>query len=166
MFMRTFAALILVLGIGNGLHAQLKSTTANVGDHLEIRMSGDLARKYVRSIFPSLKDDYLVNNGTLGSIVIVRAAITQQLDDGRIRIEHTSPLPLGLKKKRLVTLTATITPAEIGTKVTPKGTLVRAIGSLEELRPTTESTETLELRLSDLSKVKLRSWTLAEETGE
>lgn len=160
MVIRILAALALVLAIGNGLFAQQNHSTAKVGDHLTIQMTGDLAKEYAQ------RTGSLRGNGAPDGLQIeTSATIAQQLNDGRIRIEHTSHLNREGGTTRLVTLTATVDPTRITTAVTPKGTPVYAFPGAEP-KLTSEVTKTLRLKLSNLHGLKLRTWTLSEEIGD
>jgi hypothetical protein len=158
--LRALAALTLVVVIGNGLLAQQNDATAKVGDHLFIQMTGDLAKEYAQR-----SGSLRINEVPDGLQIETSATIAQKLNDGRIRIEHTSHLNREGGTTRLVTLTATVDPTNITTDVTPKGTPVFASPGAKGKR-TTEDTKTLRLKLSDLKGLKLRTWTLSEEIGD
>lgn len=160
MVLRILAALTLILGIGNGLYAQQSHATAKVGDHLAIRMTGDLAKEYAQRT-GSLRG----NQAPTGFQIEISATIAQHLTDGRIRIEHTSHINRDGGTTRLVALTATVDPTKITKDITPKGAPVYASPGAEP-KLTTEITKTLRLKLSDLKGLKLRTWTLSEEIGD
>jgi len=52
MHVRTIAAIVFVALAGNTLSGQENDPVVNVGDHLAIRMTGDLAGAYARRIGP------------------------------------------------------------------------------------------------------------------
>ena len=160
MNLRLLAALALCLGIGNGLFAQQNDASAKVGDQLAIQMTGDLAKEYAKRV-GSLRG----NEAPGGLEIETSATIAQHLNDGRIRIEHTSHVNRDGGTTRLVTLTATVDPAKITTGLTPKGTPVRVSPNAEP-KPTTKVAKTLRLKLTDLKGLKLRTWTLSEEIGD
>jgi hypothetical protein len=160
---RAFAALVVISSIGCELFAQQKDTIPRVGDHVVIKMTGDLAKEYARRTgslaqFP------------LGLEIETTATIAQQFGDGRVRIEHSSHVRREGKLTRLVTLTGIIDSTKVETNVIPKGTSIYAspgdhkAGTKPKLTP--EETKTRRLQLSDLKGLKLRTWTLAEEIGE
>lgn len=165
MLARTLAALAVVAVIENGLWAQQRDDAAKVGDHLVIRMTGDLAKQYTRCT-GSLQE----NEAPAGLAIETIATIAQKLDDGRIRIEHSSRIKGNGNQARLVTLTATIDSAKVTTDVTPKGTPIYASPAAHKsgTKPamTSEDTKILRLQLSELKGLKLCMWTLAEEIGD
>jgi hypothetical protein len=65
----------------------------------------------------------------------------------------------------LVTLSATVDPSAITSRVTPKGSLVSSHPGAPAVASTAETKSPL-LKLSDLKNVKLRTWTLTDEIGE
>lgn len=161
MVLRMLAAVAIVAMAGNVALAQQNDTPANAGyRHLSIEMTGELAKEYARRTGAP-------NGNELpdGLQIQISGTLAQQLDNGQLRIEHTSHLIREDGLTRLVTLTATVDPQEITTHVTPKGTAVSA-SPIAESVPTTEETKTRRLKLSSLKNVKLRTWTLSEEIGE
>jgi len=155
MLVRTLTALVVVTVVGNSLFAHEDDTSANVGDHLFIRMTGDLAKEYSRHT------GLLRNNeAPAGLRIEISATIVRELDNGRIRIEHSSLIKRDGKQARLITLTA---------EITPKGTPIYASPAAHKkgTKPklTTRDSNMLRLQLSDLKGLKLRTWTLAEEIG-
>ena len=166
MLARTLAALTALAVLGNGpLFAQQHVTSAKVGDHLVIRMTGDLAREYAQRT-GSLGE----TKAPAGLEIETHATIAQTLDNGRIRIEHSSHIKHDSKQDRLVTLTATVDRTKLTTNATRKGTPVYASPAAHrngtKPRLTTEDTKMLRLQLSELKGLKLRTWTLAEEIGD
>lgn len=102
-------------------------------------------------------------------------------EDGQLRIEHTANVwPKELVRTggsepqayrltgsptRLVTLTVTIDPRRITSDVSPVGTLQsKDPNSKPEL--SIDESKTFMLELPDLKGLKLRTWTLSEETGQ
>jgi len=163
--MRTLTALVVVAVMGNGLFAQEGNPSAKVGDHLFIRMTGDLAKEYARRIGLPLG-----NQAPAGLKIETSATIAQTLGNGRIRIEHSSRIKRDGKQDRLITLTATVDPTKITTHVTHKGTPVYASPADHKngTKPalTKGDTKTLRLQLSTLKGLKLCTWALTEEIGE
>jgi hypothetical protein len=157
---RILAALTLFFVTGNGLLAQQNDDTARIGGHLAVRMTGDLAKEFAQRTGLLGKND-----APDGLQIETIATIEQQLDDGRVRIEHSSHVNREGKTSRLVTLTGTVDPTAITTDITPKGTSVYASPRAKPVL-TTEETKMLRLKLSDLKGLKLRTWTLFEEIGE
>jgi hypothetical protein len=164
MIVRTLAVFVVLAAIGNGSLFAQQNTHGEVGDHVVIQMTGDLAAEYGKCIGTIKKDQV-----PPGLEISTTATIAQKLRDGRVRIEHTSHIIRDREPVRLVTLTATVDSTKLTTDVTPKGTAVYASpadhknGSKSTL--TTTETRTLRLTLSDLEGLKLRMWTLAEELG-
>jgi hypothetical protein len=164
MLVRTIATLAVLALLGNSLTAQEHTTSLCVGDHLVIEMTGDVAKEYARRCGDA-------SSASLeGLHISTTATIAQKLDDGRIRIEHFSNIKREGNQARLVTLTGTVESAKITIDVTPKGTPVYAspIDQKNHKKPTltTQDTQTPRLQLSNLKGLKLRTWTLAEETGD
>ncbi len=161
--------LVVILGFlavaGNALSAQENSSNVNVGDHLVIQMTGDLAKEYAR------RTDLLrQNESPTGLQISTTAIVAQELDDGRFRIEHSSHITRDGNPARLVTLTAIVDSTKIATHVTPANTPVyrSPADHKKGVKPTLtrKESKTLRLKLSDLKGLKLRSWTLAEEIGD
>lgn len=160
MVARLLAAFTLVIAIGNELCAQQDQVEVQVGDHLAITLTGDLAKEYAQRT--GLLPDGEASDGIQ---IETTATIAQELDDGRIRIEHTSHVNRNGEQARLVTLTATVDPAKITSAVTPKGTRIFASPGSKPIL-TSEEMRTLRLQLSDLKGLHLRTWTLSDEIGE
>jgi hypothetical protein len=157
---RVFVALMLVVGIGNHLCAQQKDPATKVGDLVVITMTGDLAKEYARRT-----ESLEANDSPEGLTIQTTAHIAQRFDDDRIRIEHESGIKTNGKTTRLVTLTATVDPSKVTTVVTPKGTMLYSSPGAKP-HPTTKETKQLEITLSDLKGLKLRTWILSEEIGK
>ncbi len=127
-------------------------------------MTGDLAKEYARRTGSPTGD------APDGLAIETIATIEQQVGDGRIRIEHSSPINTDGKLVRLLTLTATVDSTTVTTEVTPQGTLIYASpadhkkGTKPKL--TTKETKTRRLQLSGLKGLKLRTWTISEEIGD
>ncbi len=155
--MRTIAAVAFIALAGRALHAWASSPNVNVGDHLAIRMTGDLAREYARRT-GSLRQ----NEVPTGLQISTTAAVEQVRDDGKIRIEHSSSIMRNGKPARLVTLTAIVHPAKITTHVTPENTpIYRSPADYQRgVKPTVtrKVSEIRRLDLSDLRGLKLRVW--------
>jgi len=162
---RIFAVLLVATVVGNGPLLAKESSSAKVGDHLFVQLTGDLAIKYAQYCGILQK-----NEAPAGLDVQTTATVAQTLENGRIRIEHWAPIKRDGKQDRLLTLTATVDPANITTDVTRKGTPVYASPAAHKngAKPslTTEDADVLRLQLSGLKGVKLRTWTLADEIGE
>ncbi len=165
MIVRNLIVLAAVIVFSNGLLAQQHDTPIKTGDHIFIRMTGELAKEYAR-----LTDSPRNDGETSGYSIETSATIVQNLDDGRIRIERSVPLKRAGKPDRYLTLTATVDKEKLKTDVTPKGAASYASpaeyknGAQPKL--TTEDSKSLRLELSELKGLKLRTWTLAEEIGE
>ncbi len=168
----TFCSLIAALTLAPSRLVAQKPSEAhvanghlNVGDLLEVRMTGELAEQYARCI-GGLQD----NKAPRGLEIETSAMVAQKLDDGRIRLEHSSPIRRGENQDRLLTMTAIVDPAKVKTDITPKGTPVYPSPNAAKngTKPTTTTfdVKTLRLQLSDLKGVKLRTWALAEEIGD
>jgi len=119
MLLRTISALTLVVVVGNAASAQDKTLSVNVGDHLVIQMTGDLAKEYARRT-GSLK----WNEAPAGLQISTSATVAQKRDDGRFRIEHFSHINRVGNLARLVTLTAIVDSTKIASDVTPTNTPV------------------------------------------
>jgi hypothetical protein len=151
----TFACVVL---FAPAVVAQEVGQPAKVGGVVAIEITGDLAKEYARrSAMGAARTD--------GIQIQMTGTIAQKLADGRLRIEHTSPVNRDGQPSRLLTLSATVDPTAITTRVIPQGTPIaanpgaRAIVSVEETR-------SFVVKLPDLKNVKLRTWTLSEEIGE
>jgi hypothetical protein len=160
MMTRVFVVLMLAVGIGNHLFAQQKDSAVKVDNLVVVTMTGDVAREYARRT-----ESLGANDSSKGLEIQTVASIAQRFDDGRIRIEHSSGIKTDGKTTRLVTLTATVDPSKVVTTVTSKGTMLYASPGAKPF-PTTEETKGLEITLSDLKGLKLRTWILSDEIGE
>jgi hypothetical protein len=148
MAFRTLAAFLVLFGvlIANGPSAGQDDRTFKVGNKVIINMTGELAKEFSRRI-----GSYSDGKFPQGLMVSTIAEIDEVLDDGKMRIEHTTyvfPMELvpsiGLEPKsyrptgsptHLVTLTATIDPQRITTDVLPKGSLVSKAQFQSQNRP-------------------------------
>ena len=162
---RVLAMFLVVTVVGNGPLFAKEGSSANVGDHLFVQMTGELAKEYAQCSGVLQK-----NEAPAGLDVQTTATVAQTLANGRIRIEHWAPIKRDGKQDRLLTLTAIVDRTNITTDVTPKGTHVYASPAAHKdgAKPslTAEDANVLRLQLSDLKGVKLRTWTLASEIGE
>ena len=160
----TVSAFVIFLVQGNLLDAKEVSPDLNAGDVLLLDLRGNLAREYARR--SSSPDS--ANQG--GLQISTSATVVQKLNDGRLRIEHSTPVWRGNKADRLLTLTATIDPKDLRAEVIPTNTPTYASPAEHKkgAKPalTTKETTSFCLPLSELKEVKLRTWTLAEEVGE
>jgi hypothetical protein len=165
MTIRTLGAFAALAAIANGSLFAQQDKPAEVGDHIVIQMTGDLATEYGKRT-GVIKKDQLAS----GLQIETTATVSRKLDDGRIRVEHTSHIVRDDEPARLVTLTATVESAKLTTDVMPKGTpvFVSPTEHKNGTKPTltTAETRTRRLTLSDLKGLKLRTWTLAEEVGD
>ncbi|MBC8872776.1 MAG: hypothetical protein H8E44_25365 [Planctomycetes bacterium] len=165
MHARTTAALVFVALAGTALGGQENRSDVNGGDHIVIRMTGDLARAYARRIDPSRQ-----NEVPAGVQISTTATVAQKIGDGRVRIEHFSHIKRNGNVTRLVSLTATVDVTKIVTDVTPENTPVYRSpadhGNGVKPTLTRRDQKTCRLELSELKGLKLRTWTLAEEIGE
>jgi len=165
MMARVLAVFLVVAVFGNGPLFSQEDASAKVGDLLFVRMTGDLAKEYAQRS-GSLRE----NEAPAGLEISTSATIAQTLDNGRIRIEHWSQIKRDGKQDRLLTLTAIVDRTKITTDVTRKGTPVYASPAAHKngAKPslTTEDANVLRLQLSDLTGLKLRTWTLESEIGE
>lgn len=160
MVVRIVSALVLVAAIQNGLAAQQKVETAKVGDIVQITMSGDLAKEFAQRL--GAKPQVVTADGLE---MQTSATVVQQLDGGRLRIEHQSHVIDERKPSRLITLTGNVDSTRITTHVTPKGSLVYSSPGATPVK-TTDDMKSLRLELSSLKGLKLRTWTLAEEISQ
>lgn len=160
MLMQRLAALAVLAVIGNSSLIAQQNASTNVGDHLMIQMTGDLAVEYAKRTGSINKDKV-----PPGLHISISATIAQKLKDGRLRVEHTSHIVRADEPFQLVTLTGIVDSATLTTDIRPKGT---EVSTSPDAKPTltTAETQTLRLTLSDLKGLKLRTWTLAEELGD
>ena len=165
MAMRTIAIIALVAGIGSILWGQENYTTIDVGGHLVIRMTGDLAKEYTRRTSARKSDA-----DSAGLEIHTTATVVQNLDDGRIRIEHSSPIRIDNKTSRLITLTGIVDPKRVKCIVVPKNTPVYSSpkDAQDGVKPglTPKDYNEYRLDLPDLKGLKLQTWELKEEIGD
>jgi hypothetical protein len=160
----TVLAFVVLLMQGSWLCAKQSGPDLNAGDVLLLDLRGNLAREYARRS----SSPHSANQG--GLQISTSATVVQKLNDGRLRIEHSTPVWRGNKADRLLTLTATIDPKDLRADVTPTNTPTYASPAEHKkgAKPalTTKKTTSFCLPLSELKKVKLRTWTLTEEVGD
>lgn len=143
----------------------IESTRANdaelkVGDHLDLHLTGDLAKEYAHRTGSPIPADPRARLQ-----IQVSAVIAQELDDGRLRIEHTSRMLREGEDIRRVTLTAIVGRQEIAEIITPGGTALYDSPGAELKSRTDKETRGSRIELSDPDDVKLQTWKLVEETG-
>ena len=165
MLFRTLAALVVFAVIGNRLPAQEDNVTINAGDQLVISMTGDLAKEYARL---TCSQRGVVQSE--GLQVQMFATIVQKLDRGRYRIEYSSHIiKVDGNPSRLVTLAAVVDATQIKSEAIPRNTPTYSSPAdiQKGVKPTLTQKDQKLLRvdLSDLKNLKLRTWTLAEESG-
>jgi hypothetical protein len=164
MFGKIVSAFVVVAVMGSLLFANEKAAKINVGDHLFIQMTGELAKEYSRRTTSQKKMEKLD-----GIQISTSAMVSQQLEDGRYRIEHTSHIVTNNKSPRLITLTAIIDSANVKQDVVLKNTPVYGSPADHQkgVKPTLTQNDSpiYRLELSDLKSVKLQTWELAEENG-
>jgi len=139
--------------------AQEADSGAKVGDIVNVKLTGDLAKEMAKRI------SRLPEGRPLDGLQIQLAAAVRNVSpDGSIYIEYLH-VTRDEKPMRLITLGGKVDPGKITTDVTPKGS---KIYSSPEAEPTftTEDYLNRRLELTDLKGFKLRTWTLAEELGE
>ncbi len=128
-------------------------------------MTGKLAAEYGK-LAGSIDGDRIPD----GLNISTTAIVAQHLGDGRIRIEHTMPVMRDGAPIRLVTLTATVDATAVKTSDIPAGTATYTSPGEhrtgEKPTFTKDATKQFTLKLADLTGVKLRSWTLANEIGD
>ena len=158
-------ALIVAAILCNSLFAHEVGAAAKAGDHVFLRMTGDVAREYAR-----LTGTIPENGVPAGLEIETTATITQVLEDGQLRIEHSSNVIQNGRRARLITLTGTVDRDEVVTDVTPKGTPVYSSpedhNKGSKPTATNKDAKSLRLQLSGLKGLRLRSWSLVEEIGE
>lgn len=96
------------------------------------------------------------------------AQVAQVLEDGRVRVESSLPLPKDGQGERMLTVSATLNRDQITRRVTPAGSEVYVsaspTGNVQSTR-LAEETRSIDARVSELKQLKLRSWRLVEEAG-
>lgn len=167
MFARALAVLAVLATNGNKVSLAQDEVTAKVGDYVVLELTDQVATEYrVRTGATSNDKD-----SPHGLSIETTGTITRKLDDGRFRVEHTTPVFKDGKAVRLVTLTANVEPSTITTDITPKNTAAYAspAGFKNAAEPilTTKNARSHRVTLSDINKgVKLSEWKLVEEVGD
>ena len=165
MLIRTLAAVAALAFVANGTLSAQQEADMNIGNVVILEMTGKLATEYAKQT-DSINNDKIPD----GLQISTTATIVQKLNDGRIRIEHTSHVARDGKPARLVTLTATVDSTNLTPVTTPKGTPVYASPGDHkngaEPKRTTKETKAARLQLSELKGVKLCTWRLEQEVGE
>lgn len=160
---RVFAIVVLVVALENGVIGQENKVSPKVGDQVILNMTGELAKEYG-------KRTRVTREGAPFSNVETPGTIEKVLEDGRIRIEHSTPVYTESNLTGMVTLTVTVESAKLATRTVPNGTQIYASpaaytkAALPVLSRQDATMRTL--HLSELKGLKLRSWTLSEEIGE
>ena len=106
---------------------------------------------------------------TKGLNISTIATVAQHLDNGKIRIEHSTAVLEDGAPDRMVTLSAVVETSAIKSSKTAKGTATysppAAHKAGEKPVHTESETNQFTLQLNELKGVKLRNWTLASEIG-
>ena len=176
MVIRSLAAFMLGILFASGLSAQQHETAAKPGSHVIITMTGELAKEYAKRT-----GSYADGKFAPGLRIQTIAVIDSIFEDGQLRIEHSAevgPRELipseGLEPKayrltgsptKLVTLSGTIDAKRITTNDLPVDTL-QSKDPNSKPEPSIAESKMFRLELSDLKGLKLRTWTLSEETGQ
>jgi hypothetical protein len=176
MVIRTFTGFVLGVILAKELSAQQPDLSSKVGTHVVITMTGELAKEYAKRT-----GSYTDGKFPAGLQIQTIAVIDHVTEDGKLRIEHTANVwakevtknggsdPQSTRQKdsptQLLTLTGTIDPRRMKTEVTPVGTLISK-DPISKPEPSNVESRTFTLELPDLKGLKLRTWTLVEETGE
>jgi hypothetical protein len=137
---------------------------------IALNMSGDLAREYARIAGPT------ENNETLDAHKISTTAfIAERLGNDQVRIEHSAQFKREGKPDRLVTLTGTVDTSTIRSLVrtvlepnaisfSNNSTAPKETGVSPAVKATHLSVRFLSL--TDLTGIRLRSWTLESEIAK
>jgi hypothetical protein len=160
---KSIAAVVLLLGAA--LAAGEKETPKS-GEMIGIELTGKLAEEYLRRTggFPA-------GEPIPGGLSIQTSAlIVQQTAEGKYRISHSMPRHAEKgESPQLITLDVTLNADQITQRIWPKGAKVYADPGqpARGVKPVVTDVEhkSWEVELSDLKGVKLRVWTLTEETG-
>lgn len=168
MLTRTLLMLVASAGLTNVESYAQQATSPDVTGFVVLEMSGEVAMEYLKLTHPPAQLEKM-NQGL--SIAVI-ATVTQQLENGRIRLEHsTTPYRENGAPDRLVTLSAVVKSSDVKKSETTKNT---ATYSSPAAQKAGEKPSVIEdkivisqfiLELTDLKNVKLRSWTLASEIG-
>lgn len=158
MSIRIAALLLLALPFSQIAQAQDKEPSPTVGEQIIIRMTEKLAKEYAKCTGASkraIESD--------GLVIEISGTVAQQLDNGKVRITHTSQVVRGKASTRLVTLTTIVDATKLTTDTMPKGTESYESPDAKPSSTKAEST-THRISLDNLSGSKLSTWVLFEET--
>lgn len=142
-----------------------QSNAGEINGIVILEMSGELAAEYSKATNPLSREAI-----PKGLRITTTGSIAQRLENGRLRIEHTTPVWENGVQTRRVTLTAVVDASTVKLKVIPKGTPTftspGASKAGEKGLETKMESEQSSLELPDLKRVKLREWKLEHEFGE
>ena len=158
-----FAGLVgaVVTVMGNVNFAQDNVKAGNVGGKLVIKMTGDLAQEYAKRTGP-IREEKVDSGFEIQAV----ATIVEKANDGQLGIQHTSYVHLEGKLAKLVTLTGNVNPSRFTTYGVPKGTITYENPGPNASTRTTADSTILQLEVSDLKGLKLRTWSISDEIGE
>lgn len=159
---RTFFAFAVVATIAA---FDRQSNADEVNGTVILEMSGEIAAEYSKFTNPQKGDTI-----PTGLHITTTGSIAQRLENGRLRIEHSTPVWENGVQTRLVTLTAVVDASAVKSTVIPKGTRTftspGASNAGEKGVETKTESEQSTLELTNLKRVKLRTWKLENEIGE
>jgi hypothetical protein len=170
MIARTAVVLTLFLWFTGNAGAEGGERSVAVGQMITLRITGELAVEYARLSGFKLKG---VDDKSF--FIEATATVAQELEDGRLRLEHSTPILQREEQPRLLTLSATIDVKQIEREKSKAGPVYRAPFPHrpgDELpqgvaRTSGERDDSgARVILSDLKDVKLRKWYIAEEAGK
>jgi len=157
--------IFLALGfVANITAFSRQSCAGDINDTVILELSGELATEYTKLTNPAKRDSI-----PHGLRITTTGSIAQRLENGRLRIEHSIPVWDSGIQSRLVTLTAVVDASAVKSTVIPKGKQTfsspGASNAGEKGVETKTESEQSTLELTDLKRVKLRTWKLENEIG-
>jgi hypothetical protein len=162
MLLKPLGTCVLALGFAANLLAEPPLPVPKVGDQVSITMTGDLANEFQRCITGSQQDQPSVS----GLSIQTTGTITQALDGGRFRIDNFSPVQAKEKPIRLVTFSTIVAAPTLKTSLIPTPAIVFASPASPPVVVPAKSRQeqkNVQLHLSELKGVKIRTWKLDEE---
>jgi hypothetical protein len=161
MVAKTAAVLAIAAAFAGTLVAVEDKASVKVGDLIVLEMTGELAVEYSRRVGTLNPGE----DAPSGLSITTMATVDQQLENGQLRIEHSRRCVDRDNKPRLVTLTAIVDATQITEYVIPRGPAQRSPSDPQQTQ-IDEDKRGVRVELSDLKRLKLRTWSLTEEIGD
>ena len=128
-----------------------------VGDQIVLVMTGEVAKDYNRRSG--------AKTGDVASIETT-ATVTRPQKDGQFTFEHHGPVKRAGQPETLVTLSGVVDQSKLTRRITPRSTPIYTSPKDAKYTVANYEIKTTVLSLSELDGLKLRTWTLTEDSAK